>query len=89
MAKNPKSVAAGKKAWEHPEDWKVSQVVADLPQGIEIGHRDSRKGLKVMVWSGEDHVGTLRIGHLCCECTPIDLPVSFVPVAPLNAALES
>ena len=61
VARNPKSVAA-KKAWQHVEDWNISEVLADLPHAVEIGPHASRKALKIMIWSGQDHVGTLHIG---------------------------
>jgi len=61
MAKNPKSEAA-KKAWQHADDWNVSQVLADLPHAVEIGPHTSKKAMKIKIWSGKDHVGTLHIG---------------------------
>jgi hypothetical protein len=61
MAKNPKSVAAGKKAWNHVEDWNISEVLADLPHAVEIGPHSSKKALKIKIWSGKEHIGTLHI----------------------------
>ena len=61
MAKNPKSEAA-KKAWSHVEDWNVSEVLADLPHAVEIGPHSSKKALKIKIWSGTEHIGTLNIG---------------------------
>jgi len=60
MAKTTKSEQA-KAAWAHVEDWKISTVLADLPHAVDIGLRGSKKGLRVKIWSGEDHVGTLDI----------------------------
>ena len=61
MAKDPKSVAAAKKAWDHVEDWNISEVLADLPHSVEIGPHSSKKALKIKIWSGRDHIGTLAI----------------------------
>jgi hypothetical protein len=60
MAKNPKSEAA-KKAWSHVEDWNISSVLADLPHEVEIGPHSSKKALKIKIWSGKEHVGTLHV----------------------------
>jgi hypothetical protein len=61
MAKKSKSEAA-KEAWSHYDDWNISDVRADLPHAVEIGPHSSKKALKIKIWSGEDHVGTLHIG---------------------------
>jgi hypothetical protein len=61
MTKDPKAVARAKKAWEHVDDWNISQVLADFPHAVEIGKQGSRKALKIMIWSGTDHIGTLTV----------------------------
>jgi hypothetical protein len=62
MPKKSRSQIA-KIAWENVEEWNISTVMADLPQSIEIGRRNTKQALKIKIWSGADHVGTLSIGQ--------------------------
>jgi hypothetical protein len=66
MAKNPIRVKAAEKAWDHADDWDISQVLADLPRAVEVGQHSSQKAIKVDIWRGQgknkEKIGVLHIG---------------------------
>jgi hypothetical protein len=61
MPKKNRSEIA-KDAWENSAEWNISTVMADLPQSVEIGKRNTKQSMKIKIWSGAEHVGTLSIG---------------------------
>jgi hypothetical protein len=62
MPKKSRSEAA-KRAWESSDEWNISTVMADLPQSVEIGKRNTKQSMKIKIWSGTELIGTLSIGQ--------------------------
>jgi hypothetical protein len=61
MPKKNRSEIA-KRAWESSDEWNISTVMADLPQAVELGKRNTKQSIKIKIWSGPEHLGTLSIG---------------------------